>query len=56
MILHWPQITWLALLAFGVLVSIAKDGKPRTGNHNLGHDMIAYVISVWLVYMGGFFG
>lgn len=51
-----PQIIWFVLFGVGLGVSILKDGKPKTGTHNLFHDLIAYALSAALLWWGGFFG
>ncbi len=56
MILHWPQITYLALSILGVGASLAKNGEPRTGNYNFWVSAIATCGIIFLLKMGGFFG
>ena len=52
----WPQVVYILLLGISLGASIIKDGKPKTGTHNLFHDLIAYALGVTLMYCGGFFG
>lgn len=52
--MHWPQITMIILMAMGLGISLANHGKPRS-NENAVITIIANVISLGLLYMGGFF-
>lgn len=54
--MHWPQIVWIGLVCLGVGVSLAKDGEPKTGNHNFVADCAGYALGLTLLYFGGFFG
>jgi hypothetical protein len=49
----WPQITWLGLMAFGLLIAAAKDGRPRS-NYSIGETIIATGISFGILWAGGF--
>jgi hypothetical protein len=55
MTLHWPQITYLAMVLIGLGIRISKHGKPKTGNENVFYDLIATGIVITLLYFGGFF-
>jgi hypothetical protein len=49
-----PQIIYLALLIFGLGISIAKHGKPRS-NENFWMSLISATIIISLLMWGGFF-
>lgn len=51
----WPQVTFIALMALSVGVTLALHGKPRTGNHNVVAALIGAGITTGIVYAGGFF-
>ncbi len=52
MIWHWPQITYAALLAFGLIVAAAEDGK--TVKRSFPITLVAVMIGVFLQWQGGF--
>lgn len=53
--MNWPQITWIVLMAAGLLISANSHGKPKTGTHNFWAVLTSAVIQFALVYCGGFF-
>lgn len=50
----WPQYTYLALTLLGLGLVWGKHGEPRD-NYNVGTSLLATVISLWLLWAGGFF-
>jgi hypothetical protein len=50
----WPQWTMLFLLVFGLGISAAEHGKPRT-NHNFWVQFMTTSLTIGLLYLGGFF-
>jgi len=50
-----PQLIWLVMAGFGLIVEIINHGKPREP-HNAYTFAISVVISFLLLYWGGFFG
>jgi len=54
MILHWPQITIIALLSGGFAVSMIKHNEYK-GRYNFWVTGFASSIEVWILYSGGFF-
>lgn len=56
MVLHAPQI--LTIIGFGLSLGIglAKNGTPRTGNHNFGLSLFCVVVNATVLWWGGFFG
>ena len=50
-----PQILYIALLALGVGVSLARHGQPKTGNESVWITLIGVSIQVGLLLWGGFF-
>lgn len=54
MILHWPQITMLVLMAMSLGMSLVNDGKRRLQDSFL-RTLIGNVITIFLLYKGGFF-
>lgn len=55
MIMHWPQLVWLALVMIGLGVDVARHGRPKTGKYNLWASLAALLIAVAILYFGGFF-
>ena len=51
---HWPQITWAILVGLHVIISLARDGEPKRGEHHALTDLVAIALGVWILYMGGF--
>lgn len=50
----WPQYTILALVLVGLGASLSDHGRPRSAE-NAWTTLIAAVLNLWLLYMGGFF-
>lgn len=50
-----PQLIWIALAFWGLLLHAHKHGKPKTGRHNFVYPFLATIIVVLLLYYGGFF-
>jgi len=55
MTFHWPQITIIVSLALNFGIALAKHGQPRSP-FNVGFTLLNIVISVTVLYFGGFFG
>ena len=51
----WPQWTWLAMMAIGLLIAAHEHGKARTGRESFWTSAIAAAIHVALLLAGGFF-
>lgn len=50
----WPQYAAIFLYAWNLLIDAAKDGEPRTGNHSLSLRILATMVSVFILWKGGF--
>lgn len=50
----WPAIIWIVMAMFGVGHSVALHGKSHD-NHNGIEASVALLISVTVLYWGGFF-
>jgi len=50
----WPQWVFAVLYVFGVCMSAARDGEPKTGKHSFPVTVVATAIGAWILYMGGF--
>ena len=55
MIQYWPQLAYLALIVFSLGITLEQHGKPKTGNENIWVSLTACALTLWLLYMGGFF-
>lgn len=55
MIQYWPQFTYLALITFSLGITAQQHGKPKTGNYSIWISLISASLSLFLLYMGGFF-
>jgi hypothetical protein len=51
-----PQIIMVTMYLLSVGMAIAKNGEPKEGNYSFVSTAIATVITVGLLYWGGFFG
>ena len=51
---QWPQYTYLALVILSLGMSIEEHGNPRKPA-NAWAAVIGVAVSMWLLYMGGFF-
>ena len=56
MILQWPQITWLVIVAIVTGMTIVMHGQPRKGTYNIFTHMLAVAFGGFILYSGGFFG
>lgn len=52
----WPQVIYLALLLCGVLNAILHHGETETKKYNAWISLTSAVLTIGLVYWGGFFG
>ena len=52
---YWPQITFVTLVVFSLGITLEQHGKPKTGNESFWTSLIATTLTLWLLYMGGFF-
>jgi len=55
MIQYWPQITFAALIMLNLGITLEQHGKPKTGNENFWIALTGAALTLWLLYMGGFF-
>jgi hypothetical protein len=52
----WPQYTILALTGLGFGYNLARYGEPKKPDkYDMSDLLIAPGISLWILYMGGFF-
>jgi hypothetical protein len=49
-----PQIIYLSLVFMGLLIGANQHGKERTP-HNFWNTLVATIITISLLYWGGFF-
>jgi hypothetical protein len=50
-----PSIVYFILFGIGIGISMVRNGTPKTGNHSFISDFIGYMITIALLYWGGFF-
>ena len=55
MIQYWPQLTYVALIVFSLGITLEQHGNPKTGKENFWTSLTASALTLWLLYMGGFF-
>ena len=55
MTLYWPQLTYVALLVFSLGITLEQHSKPKKGNESIWISLTASALTLWLLYMGGFF-
>ena len=53
--MDWPQITYLSLQAIALFCAAVLDGQPKSGTHRFSVALFGSGISLWLLWMGGFF-
>ena len=53
--MHTPQIIYIILVAFSLLLGANQHGKPKEGNNNFWIELIVLLLSVGLLFWGGFF-
>lgn len=51
---EWPQWFFAALYAINLLLQSYLHGQPRTGKFSAPTIIISTALSVWILYMGGF--
>jgi len=51
-----PQWIYLVLVTLTWLVHAFKHGQPRDDSYNIGGQSLNVIISLGLLYWGGFFG
>ena len=49
------QIIWIGLMMLSLGVNLAHHGKPKSGNSNFLHSLIAFGVHFTILYFGGFF-
>lgn len=50
-----PQIIFLSLVLIGLMLNSFMHGKDKTGKYNVFYHLIANLITLSLLYYGGFF-
>lgn len=50
-----PQIIYFALVLISLLFAANQHGKPKKGKHNFWVTVIACIISISILWWGGFF-
>lgn len=53
--MHWPQITFIILIAFGLGMTGIKHGELRTDRYSFWWQFVANLVIAWLLWSGGFF-
>jgi len=51
----WPESIMLGIIVFSLLVTAMVEGEPKTGKHSLALKMLDAIITLGLLYWGGFF-
>jgi hypothetical protein len=53
--ISWPQGIWIALAIIRLVIEAAVDGEPHTGKHKFAAALLGVILSLGLLYWGGFF-
>jgi hypothetical protein len=53
--LQWPQLTYLALVALRLGISLAQHGQFKTEKHSFFTQLVGASLGLFLLYQGGFF-
>jgi len=56
MTIHAPQIVYIVIFIINIIISAARDGQPKTGNHKFSIEFVGLLLGFGLLYWGGFFG
>lgn len=56
MTLGAPQLILLGLMVLATGMHLAKHGEPKPGNWHFGYAVVSDIITISLLYWGGFFG
>lgn len=51
----YAQIIYLFIVVLGLGIALAKDGQPKTDKYSFWGTVVATLISLGLLYWGGFF-
>lgn len=51
----WPQLIYIGMMIFNLTLEGMKHRQQKEGKHSFGVTMIATILSLGLVYWGGFF-
>lgn len=51
----WPQWTYVVLMLIGLIAHAHKHGQPRGEKYNFGTQLLAVIITVFILGYGGFF-
>lgn len=54
-IMHAPQILYLFIHVLGLLLALYSYGTPETGRHHFATYITGVILSVSLLWWGGFF-
>ena len=52
---HLPQLLFVALIVFGDMIHLIRNGEPRDDRYNVWISLLGTAITVSLLYWGGFF-
>lgn len=50
-----PQIIWICLFLLNLVILGNRHGKEKKGIYNSYYDFIGLILSIYLLYSGGFF-
>ena len=53
--MHWPQITYIVLIAINITINAAYHGQPRRGKYSFWIALISSFLAIALLNAGGFF-
>lgn len=49
------QLVFIIMVGLSLGIAMGEHGKPKTGVHNFLTSLIAILIEVFILFMGGFF-
>jgi len=50
-----PQIIWIVLVGIILFWTAYKHGQPKEGKYNFWEQIVSTILTVALLYWGGFF-
>ena len=53
--LGWPQIVYICLIMMNLGMYLVKHGEKNNTKYNFFTCLLSNLISVWILYSGGFF-
>lgn len=50
-----PQLVYIGLVVLGLGYSLARNGEPKKDNYSFGYTLFSSIVTILILYWGGFF-